>query len=57
MLTTARSPAAVPLSSAAVQPRRFIHWSIIAGAPVSNLAPLALLNAWEVRHNTDPRGT
>jgi hypothetical protein len=29
---------------------------IIAGAPVSNLAPLALLNAWEVRHNTDPNG-
>jgi hypothetical protein len=29
---------------------------IIAGAPLSNLAPLALLNAWEVRHNTNPDG-
>jgi feruloyl esterase len=29
---------------------------IIAGAPASNLAPLALLNAWLVTRNTDSRG-
>jgi feruloyl esterase len=29
---------------------------IIAGAPASNLAPLALFNAWMVRSNTDPQG-
>jgi hypothetical protein len=29
---------------------------IIAGAPTSNLAPLALLTAWEVRNNTGPDG-
>jgi feruloyl esterase len=29
---------------------------IIAGAPASNLAPLALLNAWQVAANTGPGG-
>ena len=29
---------------------------IIAGAPASNLAPLALFNAWMVRSNTAPDG-
>jgi pimeloyl-ACP methyl ester carboxylesterase len=29
---------------------------IIAGSPAGNVAPLALLNAWDVRHNTDAGG-
>ena len=45
---------AIALMLAQRYPRDFN--GIIAGAPASNLAPLALLNAWLVASNTGPGG-